>query len=79
MRMNVIDPNDIALIHVFHVNSDNEEIIYDAEANEIIYKLLKSFMNNYQEKKEALRNRSNLLFKSTDFFFIVFAKSERES
>ena len=42
MRINVIDPNDIALIHVFHVNSDNEEIIYDAEANEIIYKLLKS-------------------------------------
>ena len=26
-------------------------------------------MNNYQEKKEALRNRSNLVFKSTDFFF----------
>ena len=41
---------------------------FDAEKNEIIYKLLKSFLNDYQEKKEALRNTSNLVFQSIDLF-----------
>ena len=44
--------------------SDNEEIRLDNEANDIVKRLINSFLNNYQKKEIILRNGSNFVFKS---------------
>ena len=66
MDVNFISPNHTGEIRTFYVNSDNEEIRSGNETNEIMTKLLKSFLNNYQNKEKILRNGSNFVFESTD-------------
>ena len=66
MGVNFISSNDTGEIRTFYVNSDNEEIRSGNETNEIMTKLLKSFLNNYQNKEKILRNGSNFVFESID-------------
>ena len=66
MDVNFISPNHTGEIRTFYVNSDNEEIRSGNETNEIKTKLLKSFLNNYQNKEKILRNGSNFVFESID-------------
>ena len=46
------------------MRSDNEEIRFGNETNNIIKRLLESFLNNYQNKETVLRNESNFVFES---------------
>ena len=46
--------------------SDNEEIRSGNETNDIIKRLLKSFLTNYQNEEKILRNGSNFVFESVD-------------
>ena len=46
--------------------SDNEEIRLDNEANDIVKRLINSFLNNYQKKEIILRNGSNFVLESVD-------------
>ena len=64
MGVNFISSNDTGQIRTFYVNSDNEEITLGNEADEIIIKLFKSFLNNYQKEEKILRNGSNFVFES---------------
>ena len=64
MGVNFISSNDTGQIRTFYVNSDNEEIRLGNEADEIITKLFKSFLNNYQKEEKILRNGSNFVFES---------------
>ena len=64
MGVNFISSNDTGQIRTFYVNSDNEEIRLGNEADEIITKLFKSFLNNYQKEEQILRNGSNFVFES---------------
>ena len=66
MGVNFISSNDTGEIRTFYVNSDNEEIRSGNETDEIITKLLKSFLNNYQKEEKMLRNGSNFVFESSD-------------
>ena len=56
----------------FHVKSDNVEIRLSDDANNIITKLLESFLNNYQKEEQILRNASNYAFESVDILGIHF-------
>ena len=50
----------------FFVWSDNEEIRSGNETDDIIKRLFKSFLTNYQNEEKILRNRSNFVFESVD-------------
>ena len=46
--------------------SDHEEIRLGNETDDIINRLLKSFLTNYQNVEKILRNGSNSVFESVD-------------
>ena len=66
MSVNFILSNDTGEIRTFFVWSDNEEIRSGNETNDIIKRLLKSFLTNYQNEEKILRNGSNFVFESVD-------------
>ena len=66
MGVNFIYTNDTGEIRTFYVRSDNEEIRLGNETPEIITKLIKSFLSNYQKEEKILRNGSNFVFDSVD-------------
>ena len=43
---------------------DNEEIRLGNETNDIVKRLINSFLNNYQKEELILRNGSNFVFES---------------
>ena len=62
MRIYFAKPIDDMWLHGHNIKSNVEEIRSDSETNKIVTMLLKSFMNNYHEKKEILRKEENLVF-----------------
>ena len=70
MGVNFISTNDSGEIRTFYVRSDNEEIRSGNETPEVISKLIKSFLSNYQEEQKILRSGSNFVFDSVDLLFV---------
>ena len=66
MHVNFVSSNDAAEIRTIFVWSDNEEIRSGNETDDIIKRLLKSFLTNYQNEEKILRNGSNFVFESVD-------------
>ena len=75
MNVNFISSTDTGEIRTFFVWSDNEEIRSDNETNDIIKRLLKSFLTNYQNEEKILRNGSNFVFESIDLLFYPIHKT----
>ena len=74
MSINFISFNDAGEIPTFFVWSDNEEIRSGNETDDIIKRLLKSFLTNYQNEEKILRNESNFIFESffSQFLLLLF-------
>ena len=66
MSVDFISSNDTGEIRTFFVWSDNKQIRSGNETNDIIKRLLKSFLTNYQNEEKILRNGSNFVFESVD-------------
>ena len=66
MSVNFVSSNDTGEIRTIFVWSDNEEIRSGNETDDIIKRLLKSFLTNYQNEEKILRNGSNFVFESVD-------------
>ena len=66
MHVNLVSLNDTGEIHTIFVWSDNEEIRLGNETDDIIKRLINSFLNNYQKEEIILRNGSNFLCESVD-------------
>ena len=66
MGVNFISSNDTGEIRTFYVQGDNEEIRSGNETIDIINRLLKSFVSNYQNEEKILRQGSNFVFESVD-------------
>ena len=75
MSVNFISTNDTGEIRTFYVWSDNEEIRSGHEIPEIISKLIKSFLSNYQDEEGILRNGSNFVFESVDLLTVNIHKT----
>ena len=76
MHINFISTNDTREIRTFYVTSDNsEEIRSGNETHEIITKLIKSFLDNYQEEEKILRNGNNFVFDSVDLLEVHIHKT----
>ena len=76
MGVNFISTNDTGEIRTFYVRSDNEEIRSGNETPEIISKLIKSFLSNYQEEEKILRSGSNFVFESVDLLAVNIHKTD---
>ena len=66
MHINFVSSNDTGEIRTIFVWSDNEEIRLGNETDDIIKRLINSFLNNYQKEEIILRNGSNFVFESVD-------------
>ena len=56
MQINFISFNDTGETRIMYVWSNNEEIRQGNETDDIIKKLFKSFLTNYQKEELILRN-----------------------
>ena len=66
MHVNFVSSNDTGEIRTIFVLSDNEEIRLGNETDDIVRRLISSFLNNYQKEEIILRNGSNFVFESVD-------------
>ena len=66
MHVNFVSLNDTGEILTIFGWSDNEEIRLGNETDDIIKRLINSFLNNYQKEEIILRNGSNFVFESVD-------------
>ena len=66
MHVNFISSNDTGEIRTIYVWSDNAEILMGNETNDIIKKLFRSFLNNYQKEEQIMRGGSNFNFESVE-------------
>ena len=64
MHVNFVSSNDNGENGTIFVWSDNEEIRLGNETEDIIKRLINSFLNNYQKEEIILRNGSNFVFES---------------
>ena len=64
MHVNFVSSNDTGEIRTIFVWSDNEEIRLGNETDDIVKRLISSFLNNYQKEEIILRNGSNFVFES---------------
>ena len=76
MGVNFISTNDTGEIRTFYLRSDNEEVRSGNETPEIISKLIKSFLSNYQEEEKTLRSGSNFVFESIDLLAVTTHKTD---
>ena len=66
MHVNFITFNDTGKTRTVFVWSNNEEIRLGNETNDIIKRLINSFLTNYQNEEGILRNGSNFVYESVD-------------
>ena len=66
MHINFVSSNDTGEIRTVFVWSDNEEIRLGNETDDIVKRLISSFLNNYQKEEIILKNGSNFVFESVD-------------
>ena len=66
MHVNFVSSKDTGETCTTFVWSDNEEIRSGNETDDIINRLIKSFLTYYQNEEKTLRNGSNFVFESVD-------------
>ena len=69
-HINFVSSNDTGEIRTVFVWSENEEIRLDNEKDDVVKRLINSFLNNYQKEELILRNGSKVLF----YCLIIFIK-----
>ena len=66
MHVNFVSSNDNGENRTIFVWSDNEEIRLGNKTDDIIKRLINSFLNKYQKEEIILRNGSSFVFESVD-------------
>ena len=64
MRVNFISSKDGGETRTIFVWSDDEEIRWSNETDDINNELFKSFLDNYQKEEQIMRRRSDFIFES---------------
>ena len=75
MNVNFFSSNDTGEIRTIFVWSDNEEIRPGNETDDIIERLLNSFLNNYQKEETILTIGSGFVFESVDLLSYHICKT----
>ena len=66
MYINFISSKDTVETRTTYVWSDNKEIRWGSETDDIINKLLKSILDNYQKEEQIIREVSDFNFESVE-------------
>ena len=74
MGLRFVASNDTSNIRIVNVWSDNDEIRLGDETDDVVRSLINSFLNNYQNEDEILRNGSNFVFESVDLLTYYISK-----
>ena len=72
MNINFMHTTDPNKNRNFYVKSDNVEIRPGSNINDVLIKLLESFLDNYGKEEQILRNGSNYSFECVDMTTIHF-------
>ena len=64
MYINFVSSNDTGEFCTLFVWRDNEKIRLGNETDDLVKRLINSFLNNYQKEELILRNGSNFAFES---------------
>ena len=75
MHVNFIYSKDTGETRTIYLWSDNEEIGLGNKTDDIIKKLFKSFLNNYQKEGIILRKEGDFIFESVDLLSYSFHKT----
>ena len=75
MHINFVFSNDTGEVRNVFMWSDNEEIRLGYKTDDIIKRLINSFLNNYQKKELILRNGSNFVFESVGLLSYLVHKT----
>ena len=78
MHVNFVSSNDTGEIRTIFVLSDNEEIRLGNETDNIVKRLINSFLDNYQKEEIILKNGSNFVFESVDLLSYHIHKTSLE-
>ena len=76
MHINFIFSNETGEIRTVFVWSDNEKIRLGNETDDIVRRLINSFLNNYQKEELILRNGSNFVFEGVSLLSYHIHKKE---
>ena len=74
MHVNFVSSKDTGETRTIFVWSDNEEIRSGNETDDIVKRLLNSFLNNYQKEEIVLRNGSDFVLKVLIYCLIILIK-----
>ena len=66
MRVSFVPSNDTGEIRTIFVLSGNEDIRLDNETDDIVKRIINSFLNNYQKEEIILKNGSSFVFESVN-------------
>ena len=56
--------------------SDNKEIMWGIETDDIITNLLEFFLNNYEREEQIMRRGRDFIFESVDLFYYKLHKKD---
>ena len=74
MRVNFVSSKDTEETRTIYVLSDNENIMWGNETDNIIKKLFESLLDNYQKKEQIMREESDFIFESVELMDYKVAK-----
>ena len=66
MRVNFISSKDSGEIPTIYLWSDNKNIMWSNETDNIIKELFQSFLDNYRKEEQIMRGGSNFIFESVE-------------
>ena len=66
MHVNFFSSKDTGETRTIYVWSDNKEIRWGNETDDIIHELFKSFLDNYQKQEQIMRGVINFIFESVE-------------
>ena len=68
MHVNFIFSKDTDETRTIYLRSDNEDIMWGNETDNIIKNLFESFLDNYQKEEQIMRAGSDFIFESFQLF-----------
>ena len=66
MHVNFISSKDTGEARTINILSDNEEIMFGYETDDIIINFFESLLNNYQKEEQIMRGASDFVFESVE-------------
>ena len=75
IHVNFISSKDIEETRTIYAWSDNENIMWGNETDNIIKELFKSFLNNYQKEEQIMRGGRDFIYENIELMDFILHKT----